>query len=224
MATVYDPLLTPLRSVTLGDQVAERIVDAIAAHRFSSGQRLIETELASILRVSRVPVREAMRSLLSQGIIVPSPRRGLRVADFDADWAGQLYSARVAIERLAANLAAERICVDPTAGQCLEDCLTAITASEGDWLAINRADIAFHTAVFEIAGSQLMTTLWQAMARHVLILFSLETYRDPDLPRVIAEHRTYIDQLWTGTAADIDRTIGEHVAGSAVFPGQLAAG
>eukprot|EP01036_Dinobryon_divergens_P010494 gene10494-14058_t len=57
----------------------------------------IETELAAALQVSRVPIREAMRILESQGIIVATPRRGMRVATLDDAWARQLHQVRVAI-------------------------------------------------------------------------------------------------------------------------------
>ncbi len=85
--------LAPLSSATLADQVADRIVEAIAGRRLASEARLIETELAAALHVSRVPVREAIRILTSQGIVVANPRRGVRVATFDAAWARRLHDA-----------------------------------------------------------------------------------------------------------------------------------
>ncbi|MDQ0392061.1 GntR family transcriptional regulator [Labrys monachus] len=207
----------PVSSATFADQVADQIVDAIAARRLVSGERLIETELAAALHVSRVPVREAIRILTSQGIVVATPRRGARVATFDAPWARQLHDARVAIERLGAHLAADIVKSDPAALARLEVCVTAIEQARGNWLSVNRADIAFHAAVFEIAGSPLMITLWNAISRHVLIMFSIETYRDVDFDRVVKEHRDYIDALLHKTPEGIDKEIDLHVAGLKTF-------
>jgi DNA-binding GntR family transcriptional regulator len=207
----------PLTSSTLSEQVADKIVEAIAGRQLVSGQRLIETELAAALQVSRVPIREAMRILESQGIIVATPRRGMRVATLDDAWARQLHQVRVAIERIAAHLAADRLRADPTLATRLDLCIATLDRARGDWLAVNKADIAFHTTIFEIAESALLWTLWNAIARHVLIIFSIETYRDADFDRILAEHHVYVRTLLRGTRADIDSEIERHVAGLETF-------
>ncbi len=212
-----DAALSPLNPATLADQVADKIVEAIAARRLASEERLIETELAAALHVSRVPVREAIRILTSQGIVVANPRRGVRVATFDAAWARQLHDARVAVERLGAHLAADVVKRDQAALARLETCVAAIERSRGHWLSVNRADIAFHATMFDIAGSPLMITLWNAISRHVLIMFSIETYRDVDFDRVIEEHRVYIDALLHETPEGLDQEIDRHVAGLRTF-------
>jgi DNA-binding GntR family transcriptional regulator len=207
----------PVATVTLADQVADRIVDAIAARRISSGDRLIETDLAQALQVSRVPVREALRILESQGLIVPSPSRGLQVASFDASWARQLHDVRSAIERFCARAAAKRLRNEPELCAQLQDRIATIKAAAGDWIRVNRADIAFHSAIVDIAESPLMATLWTAIARHAFIMFSVETYRDPDLSRVIAEHHTYLAALKHGNDVQIDAEVGRHIAGLIEF-------
>jgi DNA-binding GntR family transcriptional regulator len=209
--------LAPLTHATLADQVADRIVDGIAARRLESGARLIETELAEMLGVSRVPVREAIRILASQGLIVPNPRRGVTVATFDAAWAQQLHDARVAIERLGARIASGVVRKDEASRLRLEACIAAIAGAAGDRLRVNKADIAFHTTLFEIAASPLMLTLWHAISRHVLIMFSIETYRDLDIDRVVGEHRVYLDTLVAGRLKAIDEEVDRHVAGLATF-------
>jgi DNA-binding GntR family transcriptional regulator len=212
-----DETLLPLSPATMADQVADRIVEAVASRRLASGERLIETELAAALHVSRVPIREAIRILTSQGIVVATPRRGARVATLDVAWARQLHSARVAVERLAAHLAAAVIEKDAAALARLEACVVEIQASRGNWLAMNRADIAFHSTVFAISGSPLLMTLWNAISRHVLIMFSIETYRDVDFDRVVKEHRVYVDTLLRESPAGIDEEVDRHVAGLRTF-------
>ena len=89
------------RALSLAFQVADFIVDGIAAGSFQFGQRLIETELAAQLRVSRVPIREAVKMLEAQGILVVTPHRGARVAEFDDLKMDRIREARLALERLA---------------------------------------------------------------------------------------------------------------------------
>lgn len=214
-------LLAPLTTSLLADQVADRIIEAIARRKLAPGQKLIETELAAALGVSRVPVREATRILASQGIVIPTPRRGMRVARFDRAWAVQLHNARVAIERLAARLFVEKLKSDEQLIAPLLDRVVQIEREiqhpQKEWFAINRADIAFHAAVFEIAASPLLSTLWSAIARHVLILFAIETYRDTDFERIAGEHHAYIEALRFGDLELLDKEIEDHVAGARIF-------
>ena len=66
----------PLRTRTLSDEVAERLRDAIRSGSIPPGSRLVEQELAEQLGVSRVPVREAIQTLVDEGMVRKSPHRG----------------------------------------------------------------------------------------------------------------------------------------------------
>ncbi len=205
--------MAPVSATTLADQIADRIIDAIAAKRIVSGQRLTEAELAAQLQVSRVPVREALQVLWSQGILVPAARRGLQVAPFDATWARQLCQVRLALEKLCAGLVARKHQDDPA---CLAKIDRAIAdlkqaAVKGDREGVNRADIAFHAALYEIADSPLLTALWSGIARHVLILFSIETSGFRDFAYVIAEHEDYRARLAGGDPAALEAEIERHL-------------
>ena len=218
-------ILAPLSTPTLADQVADRIVEAIASRRLVSGQRLIETDLATSLGVSRAPVREASRILASQGIMVPSPRRGMRVANFDKAWAVQLHNARVAIERLAAHLVADNLQENPKLIASLDAKILlierAVTNPDDGWFTINKADIAFHDTVFDLAGSPLLSTLWSAISRHVFLMFAIETYRDTKFERVSEEHHAYVEALKSNSTECIDIEIKKHVAGARIFNGDM---
>ena len=209
--------VAPLRSESLADQVADYIVEAIAKRKLVSGEKLIETELAEVLGVSRVPIREATRILASQGIVVPTPRRGMRVASFDFAWGAQLHNVRVAVERLAARDVAEKLKTEPEHLDVLIERADAIEREaehpREDPFLMNKADIAFHAAVFEIAASPLLSTLWSAIARHVLIMFAIESYRHPDYNRISIEHGAYLDALKSGDPDLLDEEIERHVAG-----------
>jgi DNA-binding GntR family transcriptional regulator len=206
-------LLAPVSAQTLSEQVVDRLIDAIATRQLLPGQRLIETELAETLEVSRVPVREALRELEHQGIVVTAPRRGLMVGAFDATWAAQLWEVRLPLERQAAALAAPHFAADPQLVDRLDGCIAALEAARLDWLAVNRADVAFHTVVFEVAGSALLTSLWRAIAHHVLVHFAIESNRNPDFDIVLADHRLYRDLLAADARDQLGDEIARHIAG-----------
>ncbi|MFO1057539.1 MAG: GntR family transcriptional regulator [Dongiaceae bacterium] len=205
--------MAPLSATTLADQIADRMIAGIAARQLRPGQRLTEAELAAELRVSRVPVREAMQALASQGILVPAPRRGLQVAPFDPPWAQQLCEVRLSLERLCARLVVQRLRHDPGCLAPLDAAIAALAAEagRGERDAVNRADIAFHAALYAIADSPLLTALWSGIARHVLILFSIETFDRAEFSYIVAEHRRYRDALAAGRLAAIDREIEAHL-------------
>lgn len=210
------PQLTPLTPVAvrpLSDLVTDQIVDAIALRRLLPGERLVETDLSALLGVSRAPVREALRTLQGQGVVVAAPRRGLVVGPFDAAWATQLRLARLSLERQAAVIACERLRADSARMDLIDTAIDDLDRARGDWLAVNKADIAFHAAIFEIAASPLLLALWRAIARHVLILFGHEVVDNPEFEPVLAEHHHYRDLLAQNRTDELAHEIAHHVAG-----------
>ncbi|HEV7922286.1 MAG TPA: GntR family transcriptional regulator, partial [Thermoanaerobaculia bacterium] len=83
MATAGTAALNLQRPPNLAEQAAEAIVIGIAEGVLKPGQRLVETELARTLQMSRVPLREALKILEAQGIVSSAPHRGTFIADFD---------------------------------------------------------------------------------------------------------------------------------------------
>ena len=214
--------LSPLQNESLVDQVADRIVSAITTGRLRSGDRLIETEVAASLAVSRVPVREALRILCSQGLVEAVPRRGMRVAQFDAAWAAQLRDIRLALERLCLQAACPILMARPAARAELDLAVERIAeaADGGDPQAVIVADLAFHGVLFRLADSPLLATLWRGIARHVLVMFSLEIAggtRALDLQRVVAQHRSLLERLTIGPRREIDAAIENHIVGARPF-------
>lgn len=90
----------------LRDVVADAIRQAIVSGRLKPGERLVEERLAAELGVSRNPVREAIRSLATEGLIEVTPRRGAAVMSLDTDDALEMIEVRAALEGLNARLAA----------------------------------------------------------------------------------------------------------------------
>src|SRR4051812_29252897 len=94
------PLLSMTRSPSLAEQAADAIVTGISSGILKPGQRLVETELAGTLKMSRVPLREALKILEAQGIVESIPHRGTRTAVFNDDRVDQICEARIALEKL----------------------------------------------------------------------------------------------------------------------------
>jgi len=106
------PILDPVNSemlVSVNDAVTRALREAILSGKIRPGDRLLQDELARQLGVSRQPVREALRRLQSEGLVVQTPQRGLLVREFTKADLQENYYLRQLLESEAAQSAAERI-------------------------------------------------------------------------------------------------------------------
>jgi DNA-binding GntR family transcriptional regulator len=106
--TTSDHRLAPARRRVLADEVADTIREAIFSGRIDLGQRLIEEDLATMLNVSRGPVREALAHLTQEGLTKVERHRGTTVAPLSVDELHEIYSLRSALESLAADWVCRR--------------------------------------------------------------------------------------------------------------------
>ncbi len=186
-----------LRRVSLPQGIGDSVAEAIATGRLASGDRLVEVKLAEQLGVSRVPVREALKVLHAQGILVGGSHRGYRVADFGPETAATVLETRLTIETLLLRdaISAWRAGVGDPAVLDLSIRDMALAAKMQDSLVSLRADIAFHSAIRDAARNAIAGTLWDALARHVLIIFNRPPYRDLNLDAVVRQHRAFRDDV-----------------------------
>jgi DNA-binding GntR family transcriptional regulator len=107
--TVYAWSPSPAaQTLSLPEQIAERIGNAIIRGSYDAGARIQEQEVADRFKVSRGPVREALRILERDGLVQINARRGAQVTQLDVDEVNDLFEVRIALIGLAARLAAER--------------------------------------------------------------------------------------------------------------------
>lgn len=96
----------------ISDQIYETLLKQIIDHKLKPGARLLEEQLGRDLGVSRTPLRDAINALARDGFIRVEPRRGASVRDFKLEDLIEVYDIRMALEGLAAKLAAGNINYD----------------------------------------------------------------------------------------------------------------
>lgn len=133
--------------------------DQITDGTRAPGSRLVEREIAAELGVSRLPVRDALRGLVGEGLVTPRPRTWAVVREFSPTDVSDLNEVRSALETLGFRLAAQR---RTRAGLAklrarLDEELSA--AARGDGAAARRAAAAFHETVTELADNALLNEL-----------------------------------------------------------------
>jgi DNA-binding GntR family transcriptional regulator len=203
---------TPDRTRQLGDVVADAIVEAIALGTLRFGQRIVEADLANQLKVSRVPVREAIKLLKSQGILTATPNLGARVAQFDGDVTDQVFEVRVALERIAARDAMRAYRRDPRQLDGLREIISRMErmARWSDWTEFCKCDVAFHREICTASGNDVVLKLWEALARHVTIIFGRELASEHDFEVVISQHQKLL-MLFEKGDARIEQIIEDHI-------------
>ena len=215
-----DPLITRSRMVerlttpSLVDRVADQLVNGIASGRIHRGERLIEADLAEDLGISRIPLREAMSVLETQGILVAEVRRGRRVAEFGAAQVRDVCETRLALERLAVKQARATYKRDPGRIAALDAVLDDMRANlvRGSTTQdLNLNDVRFHTEIYAATDNSYLQTLWDMLARHVVIVFALQTFHRHEPEENLREHELLRNLLLTGSPKDLDREIEAHI-------------
>lgn len=143
----------------LRDVVFNTLRKAILTGELKPGERLMEIHLANRLGVSRTPIREAIRKLELEGLVVMIPRRGAEVAQITEKSLRDVLEVRKALDALCVKLACDRISDDEK-----EELKKACEEFEkqigvGDVTAIAAADVAFHDIIVQATGNQRLIQL-----------------------------------------------------------------
>jgi DNA-binding GntR family transcriptional regulator len=201
-----------VRFVTLVDQISEALVDAAAAGKILPGDRIVEAEVARKLNVSRVPVREALRLLESQGIVVNAPYKGMRLMEVTPKKIHEILVVRAGLERIAAREAVNLHSRHPLLFSPLRDALESMRLAtvQQDGLAHARADIAFHRVLCRVSGNGVLLDIWETLSRKLTIIFGLAALK-PRLDSVYQEHVEFFEVLERGELALLDQAVDEHI-------------
>jgi DNA-binding GntR family transcriptional regulator len=209
--------LAPVQPRTMVEQAAEAVVAAATRGGFLPGDRLVEAEIARDLGISRVPVREALRLLESQGIVVSTPYKGMRLMQVTNRGVAELTRVRMALEMLAVEEIAglgggeSRIASARRAAAAYEQVLAA-----GDQAAIVAADVALHGEICRASGNAVLHGVWLGLARQLAVVWGLGQGVRPG-PAVVQEHRELLDRLARGDAAGAQAALEAHLGWHEAF-------
>lgn len=195
----------------LCDAVVEYLGRAIAEGRLEAGARLVESEVCAELRVSRTPVREAIRVLAAEGLVTILPRRGARVADLTPKIVRDVFAVRMAIEGLCARLAAEHT---TPAGlsqlKRLNDSMRrAVEQADGQlFFSLNEQ---FHSQIAAQTDNEYLMSLQQTAATRTFRPLFLNLSNLAHYARSVDDHDAVLDALTRGDRASADRVMQQHI-------------
>ena len=185
------------KRISLSESVADTIAEAIATRIISPGERIVETSLVEKLGVSRVPIREALKVLHAQGIISGGGHRGYRVAAFDPGVTQQIMEVRLSLEAFMLRDAIDNWRKGEGSPAIFDASIAMMKASAkaGSLRDSMVADLEFHRAIRQAANNPIVGTLWDTIARHVMIVFNFERFRDEDLDAIPRQHEEFRDWI-----------------------------
>ncbi len=163
------------RPGSLGREVADRLRRSILSGGHKPGERLVEDRLSAELGVSRVPVREALRTLAAEGLVDIPPRRGASVAEISPDIARDLVEVRATLEGLNARLAARRHegAIIGQLRQVLDEGNRA--AESGDVADLVRLNGAFHDKLAEAGRNSILWDIMRTLRERTSLVFAANT-------------------------------------------------
>jgi DNA-binding GntR family transcriptional regulator len=179
----------------LRELVFESLREAIIAGKLGPGERLMEIQMAEEMGVSRTPVREAIRKLELEGLVVMIPRKGAYVAGLSLKDIADVFEIRGALEGLAAELAAERITEEEL--EELERYLIKISEEieSGDLDKVVATDTDFHSLIYKASRnhrlSQIINNLREQIQR-----FRTTSLSYPGRMKIaLEEHRKIVEAI-----------------------------
>jgi DNA-binding GntR family transcriptional regulator len=217
--------ITPLAeedTLSLGERAYRRLRDSIVQGMLPAGRKISERSLANELGISAQPVREALRRLEQDGMVVTLPRRGAVVAEVGPAQLGELGRIRAALEGVACALAAERMeAGDLAAIAAILPRMKAGTEA-ADTEALDEANEAFHAIIHRATGNLfLMRSLAALRAYDHLGRHRAVGSTPRDMPKALTEHRGIVAALRRRDPALAEARMRHHVLRSLVTNGVL---
>lgn len=204
--------------VTLSQSVTDRLRAAIMEGHFLRDEKLHEMALATMLNVSRTPVRAALHSLAAEGLLEYVPNRGYSIRSLDTDKLIEIFDIRGALEGLAARLAADRGMNEATQAEYV----AALEAGDrimakgkllaGDRERFGEVNVRIHDAILRAADSRMLVDMVRIC--HNIPIFSDRNVLWNDyewLRRSHDDHHRILSAILLRDASRAEQLMREHV-------------
>lgn len=199
----------------LSDLAMAEIRGAILSGRFKAGERLVEGKLAEMFNISRIPVREALRALVAEGLVEILPRRGASVATLSTEAAREMLEVRATLEGLNARLAARRH--DTEMIEAIKKVLRKgnAAAESGNLDQLVHHNVEFHDMLAKAGSNSVLADMMRTLRDRTSVLF-------PQLTKEQArqtwdEHAAILEAIISGDADIAELLAKRHVSNVSIL-------
>jgi DNA-binding GntR family transcriptional regulator len=204
-------LIVGLERETLTEKVANKLRDSIVLGRLTPGTRLVETELAQELGVSKNTLREALRTLQTEGLIEYRPHKGTVVALITEQDIVEFFSLRSILEGLAARRVAEFGSAQQMAELRIQVKELIETAQARDARRMNEMDLHLHQTIWEMSGHRLLQKMLTGLQNQIRVHMYVNTDENMELVDYVVPHGALIDALASRDPDEAERVMREHI-------------
>ena len=188
-------IMTEYQYMTLRDVVFHTLRRGIMQGDLKPGERLMEIKLANRLGVSRTPIREAIRMLELEGLVVMIPRKGAQVAEITEKDLKDVLEVRMGLEELAVKFACQRITEEQLDNLYHASRKFEEAVKREDLTELAQADVDFHDLIYKATGNerlvQLLNNIREQMDRYRVEYLKEEEIRGS----LVQEHDTLLEKL-----------------------------
>jgi len=198
-------------TVTIRRKVHGHLREQILSGKIGPNERLVEARIARSIGTSRTPVREALHSLESEGLIESIPRVGYRVRQISDSEAKEIWEIRGLIEGLAARWAFENERETLMHELRKNIALSEERVSQGELISLVELDGQFHEIIAHLSGGRRLLELAQSLRRSAL-RYRIESICLPDPAlRAIEGHKKILTAVENNDPEQLSRAVSEHI-------------
>lgn len=195
----------------LRDVVFKTLRQAILKGELEPGERLMEIQLAERLGVSRTPIREAIRKLELEGLVLMIPRKGAEVAKISENNLRDVLEVRRSLEELAIDLACQRMTEEELSELKKTEERFAKAIQTGEVMEIAQTDESYHEIIYNSTKNQKLVQILNNL-REQMYRYRLEYIKDEDKRQILlVEHDHIIKALSLGHVQEAKMAIREHI-------------
>ncbi len=198
-------------SFSLTDEIAEIIRERILKGEYKIGEKIKENQLATELRVSRTPIREAFKQLEEEGLMEYIPNRGCFAKGFTKQDMNDIYSVRKALEQLAVAWAVERITDEEIEQLKSQIDLMEFYTKRLDTQKVLELNNKFHQTIYGSTRSRFLSQILRSYQDYVNQARRATVYGEDNLKAILAEHRNILNAIIAKDAAKTVALTGEHL-------------
>jgi len=201
-------------SFSLTDEIVDIIRDRILKGEYKIGEKIKENQIATELKVSRTPIREAFKQLENEGLIDYIPNRGCFAKGFTRQDIEDIYAVRKALEILAVEWAVSRITPEQLKDLQEQSDLMEFYTARKDSKKVLEINTDFHDVIYHATGSRFMAQILRSYKEYIEQTRKVLFYDKDDLEEIFEEHRNILQAMVSGDVEEAKDAMARHLDGS----------
>lgn len=204
-------MTTTIVRKSLTDELVARLRDLIIEGELAAGAKIPEAELCALYGVSRTPMREAVKVLAAEGLVVLTLNRGASVAKITQQEVDELFPIIGALEALAGETACTRLTERQLAKLEMLHAKMIERFRDGDWLEYSKLNRQIHEAIFEASGNTALAALYQQLLVRIHAVRFVAKKTPERWQQAIDDHEQMMVALRARDGASLARILRQHL-------------